>query len=861
MASTSHSFVPAGPESELTIPKYSNWLAVGHALITVLCNGLRPYVKREMNSLYEHIQKTVEALPGAGPCQCENLARHDLGKCAWACELITYHRGPKPQWKQSDPRKWTDPNLGPWEIAKLYIPDLGPGSIINGADDMDITGILNLMYWCKQFTIPQPLVEDVREARNTKWAHVPKLELTDKDRQAVFNAIKKLLGDSQFDGDDAALTAREKILNYVSDAQTVEAQVLIQYTNETERDLSNIKNELKSLTTDLEHNEEFRRQLGESLGNVEMALENVDKRMQASHLEHDKRLRMLFESLHNMATALENVNRRMQEKITLRRLVQNGILFVEYCLIMCSWGLRLRARLLAPWLIILFLCNCFTSLDRRSFEDALVLPYETIGCFQDHGDRAIPTLEGQDSILDGSYNTRLEAINKCYQAAKKRGFQMFAVQNGGWCASSAFAIGTFTKYGKSSACKSDGEGGPWANQVYYIKGYQAVGCYKDTSDHPMETLEGKDSILDGAYSSRENPIAKCAVAALRKGYNLFAIQDGGLCAASAIVPQTFDKYGKSTTCKGDRKGGPRAKNVYVVNPLVLPYETIGCYQDHGDRAIPTLEGQDSILDGSYKVRLEAINKCYQAAKKRGFQVFAVQDGGWCATSASAAKTFTKYGKSSACKSDGKGGPWANQVYYIKAYVAVGCYMEKQDRAIETLEGKDSILKDSYNSRENPIAKCAVAAMRKGYSMFAVQDGGLCAAGVTAPQTFDKYGKSTYCEVDGTGGPGAINVYLMKEYEVVGCYKDKQDRAIETLEGKDSILDGAYNSRAKPIAKCALAAMRQGYSMFAVQNGGWCAATATALQTFNEYGKSTGCKADGEGGPWANNVYILRRTFL
>ena len=47
---------------------------------------------------------------------------------------------------------------------------------------------------------------------------------------------------------------------------------------------------------------------------------------------------------------------------------------------------------------------------------------------------------------------------------------MFAVQNGGWCASSAIAIGTFTRYGKSSACKSDGEGGPWANQVYYIKG-------------------------------------------------------------------------------------------------------------------------------------------------------------------------------------------------------------------------------------------------------------------------------------------------------------------------------------------------------------------------------------------------------
>ena len=45
---------------------------------------------------------------------------------------------------------------------------------------------------------------------------------------------------------------------------------------------------------------------------------------------------------------------------------------------------------------------------------------------------------------------------------------MFAVQNGGWCASSATAATTYSKYGKSRSCRSDGEGGPWANQVYYI---------------------------------------------------------------------------------------------------------------------------------------------------------------------------------------------------------------------------------------------------------------------------------------------------------------------------------------------------------------------------------------------------------
>ena len=104
--------------------------------------------------------------------------------------------------------------------------------------------------------------------------------------------------------------------------------------------------------------------------------------------------------------------------------------------------------------------------------------YETIGCFRDTGNRAISTLEGQDIHLDGNYRLRKYAIYKCYRAAKKQGFQVFAVQNGGWCASSAIAATTFNKYGKSTACKNDGEGGPWANQVYYIK-----GIYIDTNFH------------------------------------------------------------------------------------------------------------------------------------------------------------------------------------------------------------------------------------------------------------------------------------------------------------------------------------------------------------------------------------------
>ncbi|KAL9957484.1 hypothetical protein ACROYT_G039122 [Oculina patagonica] len=81
-----------------------------------------------------------------------------------------------------------------------------------------------------------------------------------------------------------------------------------------------------------------------------------------------------------------------------------------------------------------------------------------------------------------------------------------------------------------------------------------------------------------------------------------------------------------------------------------------------------------------------------------------------------------------------------------------------------------------------------------------------------------------------------------------------------MEGKDSILDGRYQDREKAIAKCAVAARKIGFKMFALQNGGWCATSATAEQTYNNYGKSNNCNADGEGGPWANHVYTFEDTW-
>ena len=95
------------------------------------------------------------------------------------------------------------------------------------------------------------------------------------------------------------------------------------------------------------------------------------------------------------------------------------------------------------------------------------------------------------------------------------------------------------------------------------------------------------------------------------------------------------------------------------------FTSIGCFHAWSSRAIPSLYGQDPNLDiANYKRRKDAIAKCASLAKQLGNKVFALQDGAMCLTSFTMHKTFQTYGRSSQCKSDGKGGKEANQVYVI-----------------------------------------------------------------------------------------------------------------------------------------------------------------------------------------------------
>ena len=149
--------------------------------------------------------------------------------------------------------------------------------------------------------------------------------------------------------------------------------------------------------------------------------------------------------------------------------------FLSYFL----YGLILLFCLSAPKsgrfsLCCLFSGRCTGFICQKSFLMFLyfILAY-SIGCFKDKARRAIRTLERRSRFLKGHYRRRRDAIRKCFQAAYRRGYKVFALQHQGWCASSRMAHLTYRKYGKSNRCRN-GKGGPWANDVYVLRGQYLI---------------------------------------------------------------------------------------------------------------------------------------------------------------------------------------------------------------------------------------------------------------------------------------------------------------------------------------------------------------------------------------------------
>ena len=113
-------------------------------------------------------------------------------------------------------------------------------------------------------------------------------------------------------------------------------------------------------------------------------------------------------------------------------------------------------------------------------------------------------------------------------------------------------------------------------------------------------------------------------------------------------------------------------------------QRVGCFKDTSRRAIPQLDGKSILLRGSYRHRKFARRKCALEAARRGYKFMAIQHGGWCASGPRAHRTFARYGRSNRCR-NGKGGPWANDVYRISGEVFQKYLLKKWRMQVSTVE--------------------------------------------------------------------------------------------------------------------------------------------------------------------------------
>jgi hypothetical protein len=288
----SSSVASGAVQRKLFKDEYQNWLAVGHAFC-LMNEGIRPYVTREMNTLYN----TLLALPQR-TCIYDKTRKknpwHDMATCAWAKALQGHHQGNKPKWNQSDSSKWTDPNLGCWEIAKLFMSDLGKHkSSVVDAESTDVTGLTNILCWCKNFNILRPFAEQVRNARNTKWGHTPNFEISFVDRQSAIQSIEDLLSAGALNSDPDAQNALQQIknINIHFDAQTLERKILLDFIDaylikkkETENELGNLKMRLS--------------QCEGGKGKEKKEMEGLEKRL----VSYEKMLKKSNQRIQNMET-------------------------------------------------------------------------------------------------------------------------------------------------------------------------------------------------------------------------------------------------------------------------------------------------------------------------------------------------------------------------------------------------------------------------------------------------------------------------------------------------------------------------------------------------------------------------------
>ena len=239
--------------------QHSNWLAVGEIMRLVQV-PTSSYVDHIVKKFHENLRNDFDKNSKCTSKHCKKTTPAcDLcGSCQkwWLKELKSVHiKGSNPSGeKNCDGKKWYENH---WEVAKYYMSALGNDrSNVTDAESTELPALLNVLEWMKDDVFPGKTrikVDDVRklrsDVRNT-WAHAPKQELSDHQKDDYFKIaidfleeMKKMypIKSTEIDQSIESLESLKK--NGVSDLVKSELQILALQSNI----LKGIKIEIHSL--------------------------------------------------------------------------------------------------------------------------------------------------------------------------------------------------------------------------------------------------------------------------------------------------------------------------------------------------------------------------------------------------------------------------------------------------------------------------------------------------------------------------------------------------------------------------------------------------------------------------------------
>jgi len=192
-----------------------------------------------------------------------------------------------------------------------------------------------------------------------------------------------------------------------------------------------------------------------------------------------------------------------------------------------------------------------------------------VGCYKDNpSSRRMPRMIGNFRSHINDWFNLTNVIELCANQAYNRVFDFFSLQFFGECWGGPSSAGdTYYLDGVSTDCYR-GTGKSGTNFIYKFQtpqslptlpAIQRLGCYKDDLKDPRPVPLLIDNFRSSTGLTNDEKIMRCAVAARRRGLELFALQYSGECWSGRVVD--YSRAGDSDKCH-DGIGGINSFNVY-----------------------------------------------------------------------------------------------------------------------------------------------------------------------------------------------------------------------------------------------------------------------------------------------------------